>query len=135
MSSVENTNEKTIKSLYYIIFVMILIFGLGCIITAIVLWNSYTLEGLGYAFFFGGIFLSIVSELINYVIFGVIFDIKALRNNFESSDTITDREEESKKMDIYEELEYNKKQMEKGLMTKEEFETIKNHLLGLLDEE
>ena len=96
-TGIERTNEKTIKSTYRIFQVIILIFALGNIIAGIVFWanssdsyysyyggrHSYTNDlyvGLGFAFFFGGSFICFLMSRINQIVFGVIFDIRSIRN-------------------------------------------------------
>lgn len=88
-SGIENTSRKTIKTLYKIINFAIIIIGIGYVFTALSLWWSASKShndlnvGLGFAFFFGGSFISVIMGLINYVVFGAIFDIKTTRENTE----------------------------------------------------
>lgn len=104
MSGIEDSNEKVIKNLYNIILVIIILCGIACMIIGIVYWanstqtassyystrlTTYTDDAMvvmGFVYFFGGAIASAFMAMINYVLFGMIFDIKAIRNSLMKSD-------------------------------------------------
>ena len=107
IKNIKKTNEKVIKALYYIFLSIIVITAIAFIVVGIVFWNnssqkhyvSYSIlsggyyetrtnglfVGLGYAFFFGGPIVSTIAALLNYVVFGVVFDIRNIRDSLETS--------------------------------------------------
>ena len=144
-SSIENTNAKTIRIIYYIILASIIILTIGFMITGIVFWSkatftykgethtNETLVGLGFAFFFGGSFISVISGLINYVIFGMIFDIKALRNHFAPNtlSPMPNKKAENKPIYLADEIKNLKELLDMGFITQEEYEERKKKILNM----
>ena len=89
--------------------------------------------GLGFAFFFGGSFASVLSGLVTYVIFGMIFDIKALRNHFAPTVSLsaTIKKQVTKPQDIAEEIKKLKELLDMGFITQEEYDNRKKMILGM----
>ena len=114
-------------------------------ITGIVFWSkatftykgethtNETLVGLGFAFFFGGSFISVISGLINYVIFGMIFDIKALRNHFAPNtlSPMQNKKAENKPIYLADEIKSLKELLDMGFITQDEYNDRKKKILNM----
>lgn len=144
-TGVENTNTKTIRIIYYVVLAAIVILAIGFMVTGIVFWSKSTVTvdkktyadgvmiGLGFAFFFGGSFSSVLFGLFTYVIFGLIFDVKALRNHFVPTTSLsaTIKKQVKKPQDIAEEIKSLKELLDMGFITQEEYDNRKKMILGM----
>ncbi len=112
-SYTKKTDEKTYKVAFGVFEAVIILVALSLIITGIVFWSNSANEvstpkssyysyqvlektekivngflvGMGFAYFFGGLIFFIVMTLLNRVAFGVIYDIRGIRNSLENHNT------------------------------------------------